>query len=138
MLKKYIDASLFKFLLVGILNTLIGTICIFCLYRVFNMGYWGATSLGYIVGGSISFLLNKKFTFKSKKESKKSIMPFVLVLGTCYFIAYGLAQKLVIYVISKMQITASQKIVDQIGILVGLGVFTILNYLGQKIIVFNK
>lgn len=56
----------FKFLLVGVVNTLIGTGTMFSLYNLAHCSYWVSSAANYIVGGIVSFFLNKYFTFQSK------------------------------------------------------------------------
>ena len=55
-----------RFLLVGVVNTLIGAGLMFLLYNVANCSYWLSSAVNYVVGGIVSFFLNKYFTFENK------------------------------------------------------------------------
>ena len=63
--------ELVKFLIVGILNTIIGASIMFIAYNFLKLNYWVSTSLNYIVAGTFSFFANKKFTFKSEGKPFK-------------------------------------------------------------------
>ena len=54
------DNELVKFLIVGVLNTIIGASIMFVAYNFLGLNYWVSTSLNYIVAGTFSFFANKK------------------------------------------------------------------------------
>ena len=65
-MKKFFDPSMLRFLLVGVVNTLVGAGIMFLLYNLAGCSYWLSSAANYIVGGIVSFCLNKYFTFQSK------------------------------------------------------------------------
>lgn len=132
-LKNLIDIKLWKFLLVGVLNTIVGAGVMFLLYNVFDVSYWISSACNYVVGGIVSYFLNKYFTFKNNTKSVKQVVLFIVNLAVCYFIAYFLAKKAIYFVLESQ----SEKIRDNISMLVGIGLYTILNYIGQRVIVFR-
>lgn len=81
-----------KFGMVGILNTIVGTAVMFFAYNVLHFGYWLSSALNYIIGSILSYILNKRFTFESKKKSKKEIVRFVVNISVCYLLAYRAAE----------------------------------------------
>ena len=91
-MKKIFDMTTIKFLMVGVINTLVGTSVMFVLYNVIGTGYWLASAANYIVGSIVSYFLNKYFTFKSNKQSLKEIIRFILNILLCYLLAYGIAK----------------------------------------------
>ena len=108
MIKKLFDKTLWKFILVGVINTLFGTAVMFILYNVFLSdfsyelfgkvtidGYWISSAANYILGSILSYFLNKYFTFQYKKRSFKIILKFVINILVCYLVAYGIAKPLV-------------------------------------------
>ncbi len=133
-LKKFFDISFLKFILVGIVNTLVGTGVMFAFYNIFHFGYWISSASNYIVGSIVSYFLNKYFTFRSKDNSTKSILRFIVNITICYIAAYGIAQPLVRLIFSSFSTT----IQDNISMLAGMGLFIILNYVGQRFFVFTK
>ena len=73
MLKKIFDPTLFRFLLVGVVNTLVGYGVMFGLYNLAGLhlwgdpGYWISSAANYLVGSVVSFCLNKHSTFRSRE-----------------------------------------------------------------------
>lgn len=86
---KYFDTSTIRFLIVGVINTIVGTGVMFVFYNIFHTGYWIASASNYVIGSIVSYFLNKYFTFKSKKRSMKEVIRFVVNIICCYFVAYG-------------------------------------------------
>lgn len=129
--------QLFKFGLVGILNTVVGTMVMFFAYNVLNMGYWFSSAMNYIVGSILSYFLNKYFTFGSKKRSKKEVIRFLVNIALCYLLAYGLAQPIVKKLIIFMDISLKERMLEQIAMVFGMCFFVTLNFFGQKLFVFR-
>lgn len=133
-MKKIIDVTTVKFVFVGIINTIVGTSVMFFCYNFLNMGYWKASALNYIIGSVVSYFLNKYFTFKSHKKSFKEIVRFVINISICYLLAYGMAKPAAMYIMSMY----SRKIQENVAMFVGMGLFVIFNYCGQKFWVFTQ
>lgn len=129
-----IDQKLFKFLAVGIVNTILGAGVMFLLYNVFEVSYWISSACNYIVGGIVSFFLNKFFTFKNHQKSLKQIVLFIITLAVCYFVAYIAAKKIIYFIFS----TSPEKIKGNIALICGMCIYTGLNYIGQRLIVFSE
>lgn len=134
MKEKIIDIKLLKFLLVGVVNTLVGAGIMFLLYNAFHCDYWFSSACNYIAGGICSFFLNKYFTFKNTKKSFKQVLLFILNLLICYFISY-IAAKWIIYHIF---VNKSETFKDNFSMLVGMCLYTVLNYISQRFIVFKE
>lgn len=131
---KLIDKTTFKFLLVGVFNTIVGTGTMFLMYNLFHFNYWLSSASNYVVGSIVSYVLNKHFTFKSKKKTTKSILLFIVNISVCYLVAYGIAKPLSIKIMGAFD----DKIKDNVAMLVGMCLFVILNYIGQRFIVFRN
>ena len=134
MKRKIFDAQFIRFLGVGVINTAVGTGTMFLLYNVFGAGYWISSASNYIVGSIVSYILNKKFTLKNQDSNKKTIIKFIVGIAVCYGIAYGIAKPLVHTLLSGQ----SQTVADNVAMLVGMGLFVIINYLSQKFFTFNS
>lgn len=106
----------------------------FIAYNVFHLGYWVSSASNYVIGSIVSYFLNKYFTFKNNHKSWKQIIKFVVNITICYLLAYGMAQPLVRWVLQNQ----TQAIQDNISMLMGMGLFVILNYVGQRLIVFKE
>ena len=133
LLAKFMDRTFWRFILVGIVNTLFGSGIMFVFYNMFHFGYWVSSASNYFFGSILSYILNRSFTFKNHERVTKSGPRFVLNIAICYFVAYGLAKPLVRMVLEG----ASQTIQDNIAMLAGMCVFVVLNYLGQRLFVFR-
>lgn len=62
-IKNILDVTFWKFVLVGIVNTLVGTAVMFAAYNVLHLSYWISSASNYVVGSIVSYFLNKYFTF---------------------------------------------------------------------------
>lgn len=133
-MKKLFDGTTVKFLIVGMINTLVGTSVMFVFYNVFHAGYWIASALNYITGSIVSFFLNKYFTFKSDKKSLNEVIRFILNITVCYVLAYGIAKPCVYYIFAR----CSMVIRDNAAMLTGMCLFVIFNYFGQRFVVFKR
>ncbi len=133
-IKKFLDKTFWKFILVGVANTLFGTAIMFIFYNVFGLSYWISSASNYIFGSILSYFLNKYFTFQSKKQSPAEILKFIVSISICYLIAYGAAKPLIRLILSGFSTT----IQDNIAMLAGMGIFVILNYISQRFFVFKE
>ena len=52
---KMIDNTIPKFLLTGVINTLVGALVMFLLYNLAGCSYWFSSAANYLVGGTVSF-----------------------------------------------------------------------------------
>lgn len=123
-----------KFIIVGVINTLFGTSIMFIAYSYFELGYWLSSALNYILGSILSYFLNKYFTFNKKELSISEICKFVINIVCCYFIAYLLAKTIVNIVLASYY---SIIILEQIAMIFGMVLFVVLNFIGQKFLVFK-
>lgn len=133
-IKKWLDFTTIKFIIVGIINTVVGTSVMFILYNIFSVGYWMSSAANYIIGSIVSYFLNKYFTFQNREKSFKQIILFVINISLCYLIAYGVAKPMVAFILNQY----NEKIQGNISMLVCMGLFVILNYFGQRLVVFRQ
>lgn len=132
--KKFFDASFLRFVLVGIINTVVGTAIMFVFYNVFHLGYWFSSASNYVLASILSYFLNKYYTFRSKGDDWRSVLRFVINISVCYLLAYGIAKPLMAWVLS----SAVQTIQENVAMLTGMVLFVAFNYTGQKFFVFNQ
>ena len=123
-----------KFLAVGVINTIVGYGVMFGTYNLLGWDYWLASAANYVVGSVCSFFLNKYFTFQAKSFSAGEVVRFVFCILLCYLVGYGVARPCVRLVFQ----SASATLQDNLAMLGGSGVFTVLNFFGQKLFVFQK
>ena len=134
LLTKLFDRIFWKFILVGIANTIFGTGIMFLFYNVFHLSYWISSASNYFFGSILSYFLNKLFTFKNKGNAKETLPRFVINITLCYLLAYGLAKPLAMRMLSGMTVTVQ----ENVAMLVGMCLFVGFNYLGQRFFVFRE
>ena len=132
-LSSFFDATFLKFILVGVINTLIGTSVMFFCFNVLAWSYWISSALNYIVGSIVSYLLNKRYTFQQKGHDWYTVLKFMMNITVCYVLAYGLAKPLVTWMLSG----ASTNIQGNVALLTGMVLFVGLNYIGQRFWAFS-
>jgi putative flippase GtrA len=128
-----IDRSLARFILAGVVNTIVGSVIMFALYNVAQLSYWISSACNYFFTSILSFFVNKYFTFKVRQWSAFMVVAFAANIALCYLAAYGIAKPAVTVLLRQ----ASQNMRENIALLTGMCLFTILNYLGQRLIVFR-
>ena len=117
-----IDKKLAKFLVVGVINTLVGTAIMFGLYNLAHCSYWVSSAANYILTSILSFFLNKYFTFESKEKSAAEVLRFAVNKPLCLSALSG----------------ASAAVRDNVSMFVGMCLFTGFNYLGQRFFAFKQ
>lgn len=134
MIRKIFDKTFWKFIVVGIVNALVGTVVMFSCYNWLHFNYWFSSAANYVVGSSISYFLNKNFTFQNRDRSWKIVIKFIVNITSCYLMAYGIAKSLVAQILSGV----SRNIQENGAMLVGMCLFIGLNYLGQRFFAFKS
>ena len=132
-MKKFFDPSMLRFLLVGVVNTLVGAGIMFLLYNLAGCSYWLSTAANYIVGGVVSYFLNKYYTFKNTERSWRQVLRFALNVAVCWLLAYGIAKPLALRLLAGFD----EKLQTNAAMLAGLCLYTALNYLGQRFFAFR-
>ncbi|MCI8870353.1 MAG: GtrA family protein [Lawsonibacter sp.] len=141
-LKQIFDPTLFRFLLVGVVNTLVGCGVMFGLYNLAGLhawgdaGYWLSSAANYAAGSIVSFFLNKHFTFRSREKGPGVVLRFVLNISLCYLLAYGLARPAVGWVLGELELSGQLR--GNLTMLAGSGLFVVLNYFGQRFFAFKS
>ena len=132
-IKNVADIKLLKFVLVGGINTLLGSAIMFGLYNCLGCSYWFSSATNYVLTSILSFFLNKYFTFRNKEHSFRQILRFALNIVACYLLAYGIAEPMMAFILQN----ANTSIKDNISMLIGMCLFTGFNYLGQRLFAFK-
>ena len=125
-----------RFLMVGVMNTIVGLTSTYLLLHIAGLSYWPATFLGNSVGAVVSYFLNRSFTFRSKSAVFESMPRFVAVILFCYFASYMLGRNLVEWILGVSLLSAGIK--TDVAVFISTGIYTVMNYLFQKIFVFKS
>ena len=99
-LKLFTDKTFSKFVMVGVVNTVVGTSIMFVFYNVFHLSYWVSSASNYFFGSICSYLLNKHFTFQYHEKGFKSLIRFTINILVCYLLAYGIAKPFIRWIFS--------------------------------------
>lgn len=134
MMLNLIDKITIKFVVVGIINTILGISLMFIFYNLLNFSYWFSTSLDYFFVSIFSFYANKYFTFKSNNTNLREKIYFIINICTCYIISYSISVKISNILLANRPI----EIQENFAMALGMCICTILNYLGQRYFVFCK
>ncbi len=128
------DRTFLKFIIVGIINTLVGTAIMFSLYNLAGCSYWVSSAANYALTSILSFFLNKNFTFNYRGDVKGSALRFAVCIAVCYLLAYGIAKPAVLYLLEGVSI----QVQENIAMLAGMCLFVFFNYLGQRLFAFKE
>lgn len=133
LIKKLCDKTFLKFIAVGVVNTLVGTGTMFLAYNVAHLSYWVSSASNYVVGSIVSYVLNRRFTFKDSSSASSSVPRFIINISCCYLLAYGAAKPLVASALASVPLSVQ----ENGAMLVGMCLFVLLNYIGQRFFVFK-
>lgn len=86
-----------------------------------------AKAISYILGAFVGFIINKLWTFESKKFKVAEIYKYI-ILYACSALANTGVNKFVIWIIPS----------TVFAFLCATGTSTVMNFLGQKFLVFRK
>ncbi len=144
-LKQFFDIKFWKFIFVGILNTLVGNGLKFLF--ILLLPFTGATNVlvagvtSTALASVMSYFLNKHFTFKNTEKGIKPIIRFALNIALCYGIAYITMVPLTIYICNTFELAMFGMTVEKTGeLLSGLFescMFVACNYIGQRFFAFK-
>lgn len=132
-MKKIVDWVTIKFLIVGVINTLVGTAVMFVAYNLIHLNYWISSAANYVIGSIVSYVLNKRFTFQNTDKSPKVLLKFILNISICYLLAYGMAKPLAMKLLEGMSVSVQ----ENVAMLTGMCLFVVFNYVGQRYFAFK-
>ena len=142
------DIKLWKFLLVGILNTVVGEGLKALLLAFTSLAPLPASAISTALASVMSYFLNRYFTFKYQGDSAKAVLRFTLNIVVCYILSHAIAL-LVIYPLlagtengwfAGLSLIAAEKktIADYVATYSGSCLFVGFNYLGQRFFAFRE
>lgn len=134
MKNKFVHSSFFRFLLVGVGNTLLSTAITFGLY---NLAEWHpvlSSAIGYVAGAVMSFLLNRYFTFRSQEDFWRSALKFAINVAVMWTITTPFLQP---WLAEQLQAVFVERWANNVSLVLCMGLYTILNYFGQRFFAFR-
>lgn len=133
---KYKDfiMEVIHFGIVGVINTLMGWGIMAVLYNLIHLNYWLSSGISYFIGSVFSYHANARLTFKVEERDKGLPWRFAINIIVCYLIAFSVAQPLVKSLLN----SSNTAIMDNVAMVVGMCLFVVMNFFGQKLFVFRK
>lgn len=119
------SATALRFLLVGIVNTLVGLTFIFAAKGIFGMGDIAANALGYGIGLLTSFSLNRSWTFRHNGPVVRAIVAFLMVQAVAYSLNLACVLGMIEYGIYSYLAQA-----------LGMPPYIVISYLGSRYFAF--
>lgn len=145
-LKSFFDIKFLKFILVGILNTVIGEGVVLLLtnpvgWKDFDWGPGAAAFVGVVIGSIVSYFLNKYFTFKNREKGWKPVVRFTVNIAACLLIRVLVATA--VSALSKgmgwtMFGWDVNTFAGNLSWAVGACTFVACNYVGQRFFAFRE
>ena len=126
MIKKKIKREIIFYIIVGITSVIIDFSSYNFLTNIFYLDNSNSKRISYLIGSIFSFLLNKRITFKSPKKNFKEPILFSII----YLFSFVLNS--VVHDIMLEYIDGNYPFV------IATFVSIIINFIGQKFIVFKK
>jgi putative flippase GtrA len=115
-----------RFAVVGVLNTLAGLLVIYTLKYVFATPDVAANLVGYAVGLTTSYTLNRRWTFAFRGPHRDAIGRFIVVT----LVAYGANLALVCAAVSLFSVNS------YVAQSVGVVPYTLVSYFGSRFFAF--
>ena len=134
-MKKLIDDSVWKFLLVGVGNTLLSAALSLGLYNLLGVDPVLASAAAYLAGAVMSFFLNRYFTFHSDEVFWRSALKFALNVAVLWTVTTPFIQPRVAALLGTW---LEVKPANSVAVLFSMGLYTVLNYFGQRFFAFRK
>ncbi len=116
-----------KFIALGVMNTAVSLIVIYVLMKI-GLNYRLSNFIGYIAGLINSFIFNKVWVFKTKKNLIKEGLTFIIVFALCYGVQY----LMLLLMVERYDIN---KYVSQF---LSMGIYTFLNFILNRIFTFKN
>jgi len=113
------------YLMVGVVNTLVGLGTTFIGLEILALHYLLANAVGYGFGLICSYFLNRTITFRSPHRGARHFVKFLIF----FFISYALGQLLLILLVEQFQMD------EFLATIFGMGLYTLVSfYLNRKFV----
>jgi putative flippase GtrA len=91
----------------------------------------GAKAIGFILGTTTAYLLNRRFTFATSEGGRKRFAGFVLLYGTTFVVNVGM-NALMLAVLPQVSLRVS------LAWLIAQGTATAINFVMLRTVVFRR
>ena len=132
------DKSLLLFLIIGGLNTVFSGLAIWLLMSFAHWGQFGASALVFAVFSVPSFYFNRKYSFESKEPLGPSVLRFAVIITVCFLLSFAANYIAMPWMHENWFPNINPLLYNFIKVVGVQVVFTLLNYLGQRLWAFKK
>ena len=115
-----------RYLIVGVLNTSFGLLIIFVMKCFFRMDDVAANVFGYSCGLVLSFVLNRRWSFRYKGAFVYALFRFLLLILVAYSFNLGLT------LVAIKNFAVNSYLAQALGV----APYTVITYLGSRYFVF--
>ena len=119
--------EIYKFIIIGIIAVCIDALVYYLLGNFEFFSYPISKKISFICGAAFAFFFNRSYVFQIKSKNIKQILGFSIL----YFISFFCNAFSHDFVLHEIDIPA-------VSFIFATAVSTIINYLGQKFIIFRK
>lgn len=136
--------QLFKYGVIGVMNTLITVISFYLLNTWAGVPYGAANIIGYVLGVINSFIWNRQWVFKNGKNIKREAMLFGFGFIVCWLLQGGVSWLLLEGVDMKnlpddaIPFLPMKKAGQNIVMVISMVIYTIANYIYNRTITFKE
>ncbi|MBU0859398.1 MAG: GtrA family protein [Alphaproteobacteria bacterium] len=113
---------------VGVINTIVGLLVIVALSAGLGWHYMLANAGGYVCGVALSFVLNRRFTFRDTAPMRAQIKPFLVV----FVVAYG------VQLVALYAMVGLWHWPELLAQAVAIGIYTVVGFFGSRLFVFSS
>ncbi len=124
---KYLNNTIFKYLIVGAINTFTGLLIIYLAKWLLVLGDVISNIIGYSIGITLSFILNKKWSFRYNGAVIPSLFRFIIVALIAYI--SNLYTVIILIEVCNVNSYTAQAL--------GIIPYIFLGYLGSKFFAFK-
>ncbi len=133
--RSFFDATFLKYVIINLSVSAVGTGIMYLLYNAFNVSYWASSVTNQVFDAVVVFFLDKRFAFNVREWTAKLVVLYIVNTVVCYAIAYGtIARPLSRFAFNGMGVTGQENMAMMVGVIA----YKILDYFGQRFLVFRK
>lgn len=110
----------FKYISVGVINTILTFIITFICYKIFNIDYRVSYAFGFFIGFLNSLVLNNIYTFKSKKNNFD--LQYIIKFSLFFIMAFLVSELVLIIMVETLEFN------KLISIVTSMIIYTLLSY----------
>lgn len=132
--------QLLKYCIIGASNTLITLVVFYLFNTIFGLSYAVANVIGYILGLCNSFIWNRNWVFKTKKNVRKEFLLFACGFLCCFGLQLACGYMLLHFTpLNDLTISwlPMKNTGENIAMCLSMVVYTLANYVYNRFVTFK-